>query len=460
MSAFAGAVRSPIYAGHCCKGHEPLRFAPGGFPMMRIATLAATLAIGLVLGACEKPPNLCEPIEGVREVPRIDPKAESYMRLRSVIASAAETAMNAVTPNPSPQELQAVASIADRAAALSMCLNAAGVATGTDLYNATLLGSTLGVGAALASGSNIKEQDAIAVASAAAHAAADWETMSKPRTAAAILKYLERHDSDASATLARRELRERQNDEGVSRAALAAGTADALKIFLLEYPGHRDEAQVLASLDKTSAVLRLGDGATSQKVDVAIHGTSSSYAVVEVHNGAPTPLSIIVPAGTLLVAKDSTVKNMLTTRLAVIDVLAMEDRNYDVPMIEVSLPDTFASEKHQFTAQSVAKDSELALIARAAAMAGRSRYTQLAVAWIVSDDADYATLGKIVQIKDFNPATGERIIKADHIAAALRLLDEVGIDTRDRRIWSDWQLLYDQAETPQLRAWLTEHRPR
>lgn len=426
---------------------------------MRFVALAATLAIGLVLGACEKPPNLCESMPGVREVPHIDPKAETYVHLRGVIAGAAEAAMNAETPNPSPQSLQAVASLADRAATLSMCLNAAGVETGTDVYNAILVGSTLGAGAALASGRNIKEQNAIAAAAAAAHAAADWETMAKPRTVAAILKHLERHDSDASATLARRQLRERQNDESASRAALAAGSADALRIFLLEYPGHRDEAQVLANLERTSEVLHLGGGATRRNVNVVIHGTSSSAAAVEVHNGTPTPLSIVVPAGTLLVAKDSAVKNLLTTRLAVIDVLAMQDRKYNVPIVEVSRPDTFASEKHEFTAQSLAADSELALVARAAATAGASRHTQWAVAWIVSDDADYAALGKIVKIEDFNPATAERVIKADHIAAALRLLDEVGIDTRKRRIWSDWQLLYDQAERPQLRAWLTKHRP-
>jgi hypothetical protein len=73
--------------------------------------------------------------------------------------------------------------------------------------------------------------------------------------------------------------------------------------------------------------------------------------------------------------------------------------------------------------------------------------TEQAATWI-KDDANWKELGTLVD------GQGRRLIEADHVVDALKILVRLDVAIRDLAIWNDYDLLQQMTTDPIRREWL------
>ena len=114
-----------------------------------------------------------------------------------------------------------------------------------------------------------------------------------------------------------------------------------------------------------------------------------------------------------------------------------------------------------FTAERLENGAELAIAAQALSAAKASEAVTQAGVWIISDNASYDDLGTLVQS---GPETlpsgvviyhsGDRVIREDDAARALKILNEAGIDILKKQIMADRDGIAAGMRDSSLKIWL------
>ena len=208
-----------------------------------------------------------------------------------------------------------------------------------------------------------------------------------------------------------------------------------------------------------------GQMAWEAPVSIEARGSGISTVRVTLRSRADEPVSVVLPAGCVYVAREWGERSRPQDMLAVGDVVTQVPADGQV---EVKVPVACAKLALRVPTQTDLFDlrrpdgRRLAFVAGSLRSVSNPRVRQAAV-WIVSDDADYEALGKLRTSSGLGTRT-YRAIRVGEAACALRIVDASGIDVRRCAIWNDRFLLLHalSPETPEpddeaVRAWAQGH---
>ncbi len=178
-------------------------------------------------------------------------------------------------------------------------------------------------------------------------------------------------------------------------------------------------------------------------------GDGISTMRVALTSKATTVVSVLVPAGTLFVAREwknyGAPQDMLAVADGVVRVPPGGEAELEVPVACARMRLRIPSETDIFDVKEPT-DGGLASLGRALKRESDWKVKQAAV-WIVTDDASYEGLGTL-QTRSTFELSGRRTIGVSETVRALWRLDTSGVDVRARRIWADRFLLLHALSPP------------
>ncbi len=78
-----------------------------------------------------------------------------------------------------------------------------------------------------------------------------------------------------------------------------------------------------------------------------------------------------------------------------------------------------------------------------------------AAVWIVTDNADYSDMGKLVRgFRGF----GQRAIDEEDVTRAMQICEEAGIDITRKAIWRDRKRILKGLKAGKLKTWLEQKK--
>lgn len=278
-----------------------------------------------------------------------------------------------------------------------------------------------------------------------------WRPANESDTFVGLQAYLQRYPNGAHAAEARQRGEAMLRDEQRYVSAIAYGDAAQIEQFLANFPGHVREADARATLANI-APRDLFDLIQEGKIEA--HGTGAGIESISLtlHNTTPYWLTVLIPAGTFMVARDASAQNMVATEAQTFRVSPQSDMEVSVDAACANRPRDIPEGDDQFVIARTPPQADLARLMPVLANAQAPYAVRQAAVWILSDDADYGDLGVLVQ--SVNGFGGSRVILAPETALAMQIIDGAGIDITRRAIWRDRGDVLEQLPEGALKTWL------
>jgi hypothetical protein len=192
-------------------------------------------------------------------------------------------------------------------------------------------------------------------------------------------------------------------------------------------------------------------------------GDSIHRARLRIRKLVPYPLTVRIPAGTYLVPGDPAAQSMVVTAEDKVRLVSNEWQSTTLVVACANRPKRIPGKNDYFTVRRSPYQTQLIRLMPILNEANVGNDTRQAAVWIVTDNADYDDLGKLV--------TGSwsgsrvRVISTDAAAQAMKLCADAGIDITCKAIWKDRQeiikgLSYykSRPEYVELIKWLQQPR--
>jgi hypothetical protein len=280
--------------------------------------------------------------------------------------------------------------------------------------------------------------------------AAAWKQAKAENTVVAYQGYISSYPDGRFADKARARVRELRRSDRPFLAAERKGTLRAYETFLTQFPGHRREAEARAALKKIRADTNGRDITAllaEEKIAVQVRGSDITSVTVRLRRLVKHPVSVRIPAGTLFSAGSSSVQDMLSLEATSVALESKRWMSLDLAAACADISAAIPGQRDSFTVAEVS--DELRRLARRLRSEDDTAVRQAAV-WIVSDNANYFALGTLIF------ATGQRVINEPEAAAAMKLVDESGIDITRKAIWYDRDGILTGLPKSPLKRWLLQ----
>mgnify|MGYP001593165093 CR=1 FL=1 len=214
--------------------------------------------------------------------------------------------------------------------------------------------------------------------------------------------------------------------------------------------------RLLASNPASSTVRDIVDLIEEGKIAVSMRGSGIDSVEVSLHKLTPELLQIRVPLGSYFVAERSSSQNMVVTEEKTTLLIGEDPLVLTIPAAcanrERKVP--YKSDSFSVLRPTAVPQPELASLMPELAKANVSFPIRQAAVWIVTDNADYAELGILVQRPQYSGSGGTRQINEMHIVGAMQILDKAGIDVTKKSIWKIKDDLLSKLSDAQQRKWL------
>ncbi|OAM90701.1 WD40 repeat domain-containing protein [Termitidicoccus mucosus] len=200
------------------------------------------------------------------------------------------------------------------------------------------------------------------------------------------------------------------------------------------------------------------------KLLAEIGGSDIQRIYVHLQKIVPSSLEILIPAGTYFVCDNPNAQNMVSTEDVRITLAESQTKTgaNAIPVACANRPKDIPGGSDHFTIGSLPNGDELAKLMAFLKGKNTAFAVKQAAVWILTDDADYEDLGKLIvrttRIGDsrFSPISERRMIQEPEAAAAMRLCADAGIDIKKKNIWSNAVHIYRELGAGELKHWLKE----
>ena len=225
-------------------------------------------------------------------------------------------------------------------------------------------------------------------------------------------------------------------DDKPYQIAQSQGSLEAYQRFIENYPGHKNYKEAMAVMTLLKGV----DLYTLMKkgvINVSATGKSIKQLTVHVTNKLKTPIAVIIPVGTLFVAKNKAVQNMFTVYPNKITVAANSTTSIQVKVSCANRTRKIPGLSDEFTVIPRAPNPDLIKLSTVLNVHTPHDVAQAAI-WIITDNATYEDLGILRTSSTYSIGSpGYRTIGAKETLEAIKLLDSAGINVRSKAIWKD-----------------------
>jgi WD40 repeat protein len=200
------------------------------------------------------------------------------------------------------------------------------------------------------------------------------------------------------------------------------------------------------------------------KILAEISGGNIQSVFVRLRKTVPWPLEVVIPAGTYFVCANTKAQNMVSTedvRIALKESESEMENSESIPVACANRPKDIPGGDDRFTIGALPENAGAELEKLMATMRGKNTAyaVKQAAVWIVTDDADYNDLGKLVTRRSRfgdspHLATSGRTIQEPETVAAMCLCAGAGVDIKAKTIWRDARSLHARLPAGELRDWL------
>ena len=285
-----------------------------------------------------------------------------------------------------------------------------------------------------------------------------WAEAKAANTVQGFEQYVQLHAEGKHVTEAKGKATALRTDQVPYDAALRRGTEASLKTFLVDFPGHVKQAEAQQALKDITEGRDIVDLIREKKIEVKTQGSGIQSVAVSVRRRVPYPLTVRIPVGTYFVSANQSSQNMVTTEESRIHLAAVDWEDVSPEAACANRPRDIPSSDDRFTVQRSPHQAELAKLIPILEKAGVSYAVRQAAVWIVTDNADYDDLGILVTRSQFQIFGGTRQINQYESARALKILDEAGINIKQKTIWRDRQTIISGLEDGDLKTWLKDKK--
>jgi len=280
-----------------------------------------------------------------------------------------------------------------------------------------------------------------------------WADAKSADTLAAYRIYLERYPDGRYAQDARTRQAALLCDAAPFALTSQEGTREALERFLQEYPGHRREREareLLRSLDGYDIV----DLLDKCMIEVEPAGSGIESVAVKVRRLVPYGVTVKVPVGTFFVSEKPSTQNMVATSECEETLTTDEWTTLSVPAACANHSRDVPGFTDRFTVQHSAHSLDLVRLMPVLDGAQVSYGVRQAAVWIVTDNVNYANLGRLVRRASWMPTGGSPVIRHYEAAQAMKICDEAGIEITQKAIWQDRATIINGLQDTDLKIWL------
>jgi hypothetical protein len=261
------------------------------------------------------------------------------------------------------------------------------------------------------------------------------------------------HPEGPSAAVARRRMAALLKDDGPFLAARAEGTVDAMMAFVEGYPGHvrgkeaRRLARELLGRDFRELV-------AEGRLEVEFKGNDIQEVEARLRRRAAEPLKVRIPVGTYLEAGNASTQNMVVTEDVPLSLEGDEWVSVSVPVACANQAKGVPGKRDTFRAADSPESRDLVHLMPVLDDARVPYPVRQAAVWIVTDDADYGVLSRLVSRPASWTIGGTRLIREREMARAMQICTQAGIDLEAKAIWADREQILAGLEAGELREWL------
>lgn len=193
-----------------------------------------------------------------------------------------------------------------------------------------------------------------------------------------------------------------------------------------------------------------------QKIEIQIQGSGIQRVNVRVRKLVADPVTVRIPVGSYFVAARQSAQNMVATEQRMLNLAGNDWQTISVPAACANRPRVIPGGSDTFAVERGPAQDDLASLMPVLEKSGVSYPTRQAAVWIVTDDASYSDLGKLVSESSYSPfGSGSRVIHETETARAMKICDEAGIDILRKRIWRDRQAIVRGLPAGELKTWLS-----
>ena len=256
-------------------------------------------------------------------------------------------------------------------------------------------------------------------------------------------------------------------------AAVALATPKAYSDFLKRYPLSRFETEMryrqLQSIGDHAGLRRLTadfaekgevqdivDALRAGWIEVSFSGGGIQAVHARIRRKVTHPITVRVPASSYFVAGNLASQNMVTTKNLTVQLVSEDWQAISVAAACADMPKNVPDGRETFTVERVPPHSELPKLIALLDKADVGFSTRQAAIWIVTNDASFAELGKLIS-KSWQTGATSRAIQEDDVAQAMKIAESAGIDLAGRAIWRDRATVLPGVKNPKLQKWLNAH---
>jgi hypothetical protein len=242
------------------------------------------------------------------------------------------------------------------------------------------------------------------------------------------------------------------------QSAMKAGTEASLRKFLEDFPGHQMEVAVRQAIKDITEGRDIVDALKEKKIEVQATGNGIQNVSVRIRKLVSYPLTVRIPVGTFFVSANPSAQNMVTTAESKVQLTSNEWELASPDAACANRPRDIPAGDDTFTVQRSPNRAELAKLVPVMEKAGVPYAVRQAAVWIVTDNANYDDLGILVSRSPYQVFGGSRQINEHEAALAMRILDEAGINIKQKSIWQDRQTIISGLKDDDLKKWLKEKK--
>ncbi|MCL2814969.1 MAG: outer membrane protein assembly factor BamD [Oscillospiraceae bacterium] len=195
-----------------------------------------------------------------------------------------------------------------------------------------------------------------------------------------------------------------------------SATQSMIDAFTRDYPGHKDEAKILA-LNKGELLALVQSGT----VTVSVVGDSIDFTTVKLTNKSSRDVTVTIPVGLYFAASSGTVQNMTVRASKTVTIRANGSTSVNVATACMNINRNIPNSNDAFSVYSLDKNSKLARVMALLEEKGASYAVTQAAVWIVTDNPnEYDLLNTLVYVG------GGRAINENDLAQAREIVRLAG----------------------------------